>query len=587
MHRRVCAAVAAFRAAAVLAAISVAVLALCATPAFATPPYVTESLLTPSLPSDQQAPSLTTWHELWETDIAVFEDDRNGDWDIYARDLWSPNERRATTDTADQRHPSASGSWVAYEDDRHGNLEIYLVNLTTLAETRLTTSTAPQQDPAVTGDWQTTGTRVVWEDQRNGNWDIYLYDAGTQMTKRLTTSTASQIDPAIDGTRVVWADRRNGDWDIYLYDTVRKTTTRLTRDSADQRAPAISGTMVVYQDRRNGNWDIYGYDLATKKERRITRNAADQTLPAVSPRRQGTPDTPGWRVAYQDARNAASAGADIYLSDIPAGGEFRLTDNAADQLAPSLWGYQVAYADLRDAPLAEPQSDVYLADLVAPYLGGAVEPAVVAYNGSVTLGGYLVDQMDTGLAAARVFRYVRVGADDQATRASTVTDASGSYDLTLTGVKQNARYRVVYKGDASHLPAVSKVLTVQAQAWLSTPSIPREFGYNKTVTVSGTIKPRHTAGTYPIKFEFYRYYRAVGEIAPSWHLAKTLKAKAANYSTYTRCSVRTSFPKPAGLTERWRVHAVHKDGSHALSVSPYRTFTVDRTILVSPVPIVP
>jgi len=421
----------------------------------------------------------------------------------------------------------------------------------------------------VTGDWMSTGTRVAWEDKRNGNWDVYLYDAGAGATKRVTANSAAQVDPAIDGTRVVWADRRNGNWDIYLYDTVKKTTTRLTTNGADQKAPAISGTMVVYQDRRNGNWDIYGYDLATKKERRLTRNAADQTLPALSTRHQSSPDVPGWRVVYQDARNGDT---DIYLSDIPAGGEFRLTDDAADQLTPAIHGHLVVWTDRRVVPAGSEDGDVFQGRLSVPYLDADTNPELVAYNGSATLAGHLET-----LAGAKVWRYLRVGADDRATTATTTTAADGAYVMSLANLKQTTRYRAVYRGDATHLPAVSNIVAVAVKAWLSTPTIPKEFSYQKTVTVSCFLKPRHAAGSYPVKFLFYRYYRADGDLAPDWHVSKTVKGKAANYSTYTKCTARVSFPKPPATNpggEKWRVVATHADGSHASSVSAYRAFTV-------------
>lgn len=561
---------------------------LCATPALATPAYVTETVVTPSLTSQQQGPSVTFWSESWETAIAVFEDDRKGDWDVYARDLSGPLEMQVTTGPADQRRPSAAGSWVAYEDDRNGDWDIYLYNLTRQEETRLTSNAAAQLDPAVSGDWRITGTKVAWEDRRSGDWDIYLYDAATATTKRLTTSTAAQVDPAVDGSRVVWADRRNGDWDIYLYDTVKKTTMRLTTNGADQKAPAIRGTMVVYQDDRNGDWDIYGYDLATKKERRLTRNTADQTLPSISARRLGSPDTPGWRVVYQDARNAATAGTDVYLSDIPAGGECRLTDSSGDQLAPAIYGSDVVYGDLRDASSGAAQSDVYDARLAILRMTGAVDPLIVDYNGAVSLTGTLEDLGAVPVTGARLFRYVRIDADDHPSTASTLTDGSGAYLWTLAGVQRNAKYRVVYKGDATHLPAASDILTVQARAWLSQPSIPREFSFTKTVNVSCYLKPRHAAGSYPVKFDFYRYYRASGDIYPDWHLAKTVKGKAADYSTSTKCSAKVTLPKPRypnPLEETWRVYAVHKDATHARSESPYRKFVVNS--LSTHVPIVP
>jgi len=551
-------------------ALTLAALALlCATPAFAMTPYMPEWCVTPSLPSTQQAPSLAYWGEVRYTDIAVFEDDRSGNWDVYVHDLWSDWEQQVAGGPSAQRHPSASGSWVAYEDDRNTNLDIYLVNLTSGVETLLTPSTATQQDPAITGGALATGTRVVWEDQRNGNWDIYLYDVDTATTKRLTSSTAAQLDPAIDGRRVVWADKRNGNWDVYLYDTVKKATTRLTTNGADQTAPAISGTMVVYQDDRNGNWDIYGYDLATKKELRLTRSAADQTAPALSPRWEREPITPGRRVVYADARNGAS---DIYLTDTVAGGEFRLTDDGADQLAPAISGNRVVWTDLRDTSSGSATADVYRGVLETPWISLVADPKVVRYNGTTTLKGSL--GLDSGpIAGGKLV----LSSSPRLWTGWVITDVDGGYRLDVPHIKAKTSFRMIYRGDATHLPAVSEAKSVKARAWVSTPSIPKEFSYQKTVTVSCFLKPRHTAGGYPVKFLFYRYNRGDGLVLWDWVFWKSVKGKATNYSTYTKCSAKVTFPKPGGPYpggEKWRVVAVHEDKVHPESVSAYRAFTV-------------
>jgi beta propeller repeat protein len=398
----------------------------------------------------------------------------------------------------------------------------------------------------------------------------------TATTKRLTSSIAAQVDPAIDGRRIVWADRRNGNWDIYLYDTLNKATTRLTTNGADQTAPAISGTMVVYQDRRNGNWDIYGYDLATKKEQRLTRNAADQTAPALSPRLEREPRTLGWRVVYADARNGAS---DIYLTDTVAGGEFRLTDDGADQLAPAISGGKAVWTDLRDTSSGSSTADVYRGVLETPWIYLAADPTVVNYNGTTTLSGTLLLGGEPVASAKLV-----LSPSPRLWTGWAITDAYGEYSLDVTKIKAKTSFRMVYHGDATHLPAVSEAKTVKAKAWVSTPAIPREFSYQKTVTVSCFLKPRHAAGSSPVKFLFSRYYRADGEFAPDWHVWKTVKGKAANYSTYTRCTARVSLPKPPATNpvgEKWRVVATHADSSHASSVSAYRAFTVTPYVVVT------
>jgi beta propeller repeat protein len=78
------------------------------------------------------------------------------------------SESRITTSTASQEHPDIWGDRIVWQDNRNGNPDIYLYNVTTASETRITTDPANQTKPKIYGD------HIVYMDNRNsGNWDIY------------------------------------------------------------------------------------------------------------------------------------------------------------------------------------------------------------------------------------------------------------------------------------------------------------------------------------------------------------------------------------------------------------------------------
>src|SRR3989344_3844353 len=205
----------------------------------------------------------------------VWEENRNGNWDIYMYNLATSTETRITTNTGDQRSTKIYNDKIVYRDLRNGNYDIYMYNLATSTETRITTNTAEQNYPAIYGD------KIVWYDRRNGNYDIYMYNLATSTETRITTNTAIQIYPRIYGDKIVYQDYRNGNYDIYMYNLTTSTETRITTNTAEQYAAEIYNDKIVYKDYRNGNYDIYMYNLATSTETRITYNTFDDDLPVI------------------------------------------------------------------------------------------------------------------------------------------------------------------------------------------------------------------------------------------------------------------------------------------------------------------
>jgi beta propeller repeat protein len=55
----------------------------------------------------------------------VFQDNRHGNWDIYAINLYTGLEQRLTQHKSDQIHPRISGDWVVWQDARQGDSQVY------------------------------------------------------------------------------------------------------------------------------------------------------------------------------------------------------------------------------------------------------------------------------------------------------------------------------------------------------------------------------------------------------------------------------------------------------------------------------
>ncbi len=61
--------------------------------------------------------------------IVVWQDNRNGDWDIFGYNLTTRREFQITNESHDQTNPAISGNTVVWEDNREGNLQIFAIVL--------------------------------------------------------------------------------------------------------------------------------------------------------------------------------------------------------------------------------------------------------------------------------------------------------------------------------------------------------------------------------------------------------------------------------------------------------------------------
>jgi len=97
-----------------------------------------------------------------------------------------------------------------------------------------------------------------------------------------------------------------------------------------------------------------------------------------------------------------------------------------------------------------------------------------------------------------------------------------------------------------------------SRATVYTPVAPSTMYHTRSYTVYAYLKPRHTAGSYPVRIYKYRY------VSGSWRSYGYVKAKASNYSSYTKCSVSVKLP----YTGKWKVRAyAPADSGHSATWS--------------------
>jgi beta propeller repeat protein len=161
---------------------------------------------------------------------------------------------------------------VVWSDYRNGNSDIYMKNLTTGVESAIATGKGDLIWPSISGD------RVVWMDNSSGNWDIYLQDLSDGKTLPIYKGAGQQMYPIISGDLVVWQDNRNGNFDVYVKDLKSGNETKLTGDG-DQVYPDVSGNLIAWEDGKTGDIAYYLWD---KKWGKTYPRPGLQTSPVVS-----------------------------------------------------------------------------------------------------------------------------------------------------------------------------------------------------------------------------------------------------------------------------------------------------------------
>jgi beta propeller repeat protein len=324
-------------------------LTLISSAASATSPKITETQITTN-PSNSLNPDIYG-------NTIVWQDDRNGNWDIYIYNL-STRQELHTTNTANQVSPAIYGNRVVWEDERNGGHDIYLQDLATKKQTRITTS-GKALYPKIYDN------RIVWMDGRNGNWDIYMYDLSTSKEYQITTNNSTQANPDIYKDKIVWRDERNMEDNpylhvqIYMYNLSTSVESPVNYEEGTHfvlSSPRIYGNTIVWMAEGVAtNYNIYVYDLATS------------TLNMIgSPYGNGYGSQAaiyGNRIVWEEG-GMDPGNTDIIMYDISTSTETKITTNGSSQSDPEIYGDRIVWRDSRNGNQNDVTNyDIYMGTL--------------------------------------------------------------------------------------------------------------------------------------------------------------------------------------------------------------------------------
>jgi TolB protein len=240
------------------------------------------------------------------------------------------NNRQTQQTTVSTGSSSYSGR-VVFSSDRDGQPDLYVKDLATGGVTRLTNDGVAEYGPT----WSPDGTRIAFRRESEtflNSFDIWMIDSdGSGLTRLTTTGDAGTPNWSPDGTEIVYNDSNDGDWEIYVLQVASPSTIRkLTDDTNQDLAPDWSpdGTTIVFREAPQFSDDRFW-----------TMSAVDGSGLTFLPFADGGLGSPVWspdgsRIAYS-IQVASTGEANVEVFDLVTGTRTVVEADGTSNRAPS------------------------------------------------------------------------------------------------------------------------------------------------------------------------------------------------------------------------------------------------------------
>ena len=204
--------------------------------------------------------------------------------DVFMHNISSGESFLVTTDPSDQSHPDIYGTKIVWQDDREGDFDIHMYDLVTFEESLISQSWGDDVEPQIDGGY------IVYTSRDGGNWGIELYDLNLGLSRQVVSNPFPTRHPAISGTIIAWQEMNGSNFSVQFLDMLTGKSKRIFQIQTDRTLededmditglPQTNGRLIAWQDPRRDKDQIYVYDTVTETEVRVTGTYNPYILPS-------------------------------------------------------------------------------------------------------------------------------------------------------------------------------------------------------------------------------------------------------------------------------------------------------------------